>query len=207
MNNYYETCLETIQTHIKENNLKEALRMIQEELSLPYVPEPYYSTFLNLRDGIVIDDKPKAQFFETVDMIEHAFYGNEALQIKAILSLERMNLRMHLDWIKRLLQDDLLDPTIKRQLLFFMMDQDIQGTYAVSLKGVETVTIESLRHPFDSDTYRQCESDLKEALESSNPSLLLMCMSELESDVMEYFPLQKDTLDAKAIIERVKSYF
>lgn len=208
MSNYYDECLKQIDDLLKVGKNKEALDQVSTELQMPYVPEPYFSKFNQYLNEIVVDAKPKSQYFESVEEIEFALMGNEALQQKAILSLERMNLRSEAQWIQDILVDEKIQDWVKKQILLFMMEQELQGTYPILMQGLqEEIKIQELIHPQASVAYATCAKGLQEALESDNPSMLILCMGELEMMALEAFPHQMESISSAEIIQRVASYF
>lgn len=207
MDNYYDNCILEIEDYIKDGNISMALEVVKKELDMPYVPEPYFSKFQGYLNELVVDERPRSQYFDSLEEIEAAFQGNPSLQQKAIFSLERMNLRGAYEWLSHVLLDPIIHDGIKKQILLFMMEQEIQGTYNVFMNDdVESLTIENLEHPVESEAYQQCHLELRNELESHNPSLLLLCIGELDYAALESFPHSLKRVDARKIIERVQSY-
>ena len=207
MNNYYETCLLTLNDLIERGKELEALDLVSKELSLPYVPEPYFTQFSRLRDSIVIDSRPSSQFFEHQDEIGSAFLGNEALQHKALMSLERMNLRSMEASLRSWLGDSLIPDWIKKQLLFFMMEQDFNLELQILInEKLHLLNTKDLQSPFSSKSFLLCEHELREKLESDNPSLLILCVSHLEHLALSAFPFSKLEVSSDHIISEVKSF-
>ena len=207
MNNYYETCLTEIRQAISDNKLSDALRILDEELAMPYVPSPYNETFVSLRDSIRIDTSPQSKYFEDIDDIENALRGNDALKLKAIISLERMNLRVYLEEIQQLLSDITIDDWMKRQILIFLIDQDINQEIRVSIIGQHvTLNPKNLMNPIGSKEYLETLNYLEDKLESDNPSLLMLCVAELDQLTLENFPIGNTKIDGELIISRVSEY-
>lgn len=207
MDNYYEKCIEDIEKSISLGDMEIALVIVQKELSMPYVPEPYFSKFQEYLNDIVVDKKPRSQFFEDLEDIEVALVGNEALQQKAILSLERINLRQDLDWLQQILLSDQYIDGIKKQILLFMMEQEIQGTFDVYInRKTQSYTIEEIKHPMDTAAYQTAHEELRNLLESENPSMLLLCIGELDFLALQSFPELFKGISAREVVDRVASY-
>ncbi|MBK2402923.1 DUF3196 domain-containing protein [Erysipelothrix rhusiopathiae] len=207
MNNYYETCMNSIQSLLDEGKTREALVLIDEELRMPYVPEPYFTQFQSIRDSIRIDTSPSSKYYEDIEDLEEALRGNELLQQKAIISLERMNLRNELPHIKKWLADEYIEDWIKKQILFFLIDQSIDLKLNLKLKMTEQVVDTSqLENPFESEAYQACVLQLGDMLESENPSLLILCLGALEQRVLDAFPVSIDELKAEEILDTVNTY-
>lgn len=207
MNNYYETCLLTLNELIDNGQTKEALELVSKELEMPYVPEPYFSQFNQIRDSIVLDSQPSSQYFEDEDEIGFALLGNEALQYKALMSLERMNLRSLESKLRQWFKDPIIADWIKKQLLFFMMEQDFHLEIELVLNSQEhLLNIKDLINPFSTKAFVECENTLRDKLESHNPSLLILCVSHLEQLALNAFPFKVIDINADTIIDEVKSY-
>lgn len=208
MDNYYDQCMKEIKECMEQGDMSAALKLVQQELEMPYVPEPYFSQLQDYLNDIVVDTRPRSQFFETVEAIEEALQGNESLQQKAILSLERMNLRSHVEWCEDVLSNAMIADWIKKQILLFMMEQEMNHSFEVFLDGdLIPINIGSLKHPQSGTVYETCLMELQDALESDNPSMLIMCVGELDFIALESFPHELKEMNAQSIIKRVQSYF
>lgn len=207
MNNYYETCLEDIKTFIRENKLSDALAMIDEELKMPYVPQPYFDEFCRLRDTLRIDTHVSQQAFDDLDDIQEALKGNERMQDKALQSLAMMNLRAVMDSIETIMTDQYIADAHKKVILKLMMQQEIQGTCEILLSGSRhRLNIGALIDPIDTVAFKSVANKLIELLESNNPSMLILCLGELEFTANDAFPLNELNDSAESILKRVKRY-
>lgn len=207
MNNYYETCIDSIHTLLNEGKQREALALVDEELRMPYVPEPYFSQLQIIRDSVRIDTAPSSKYFEDIDELDEALRGNELLQHKAIISLERMNLRNEMTFVQKWLVDECIEDWIKKQILFFLMDQSIDAVLQLKLKMTDhVINTAQLENPLLSDAYQSCVLQLGDMLESENPSLLILCLGALEQRVLDAFPIPIDDLRAEEILDTVNTY-
>lgn len=207
MNNYYESCLEVIRQCIADENHAEALTLLDQELSMPFIPQPYDQVFRDLRDNLRIDRNPKARYFESMEEVFDALKGNDALKQKALISLERMNLRAVLNDLEDIMRDKLIDDWLKKQLVFYLMEQNIDVSIDVRLNHkMYTLEIRKLKNPIGSEAYLQTVASLRDMLESVNPSLLMLCIDELDQKVLEAFPEEAQNIDAQSILDTVNRY-
>lgn len=207
MDNYYEMRLSEIRLAISENKFENALVLLDEELNMPYVPQPYLDEFKTLRDSIRIDTAPQAKYFESIEDIGEAFLGNDALKLKAIMSLERLNLRAYLNEIEIILSNQNVDDWMKRQILIFLIDQNINRDLKVHIAGdLINLNPSTLENPIGSKEYIDTYEYLIEKLESENPSLLMLCIAELDQMTMENFPVHRIVIKGEEIIKRVNQY-
>lgn len=207
MENYYKECLDRIKSLSANGQLEEAKRMLEVELSMPYVPQPYLSEFQALRYELDGQDALKPAYFLDIESIHRAFYGDQSLQAKALLSLERMNLRTVREELTTLLTSDIAD-SLKRYVLLICLEQELSINMTLQLDG-ETITVDldTLENPFQSEGYLQIIQELRDQLESKNPSLLELCYEELNQQMMMHFPKPMENISATSIYQRVTSYF
>lgn len=207
MDNYYEMRLSEIRHAINENNFESALSLLDEELNMPYIPQPYHDAFKSLRDSVRIDATPHAKYFESIEEISEGLLGNDALKLKAIMSLERLNLRAYLNEIESILSNKNVDDWMKRQILIFLIEQNINRDLNLYIAGdLILLNPSTLENPIGSKEYIDAYEFLIEKLESENPSLLMLCIAELDQMIMENFPIHRIVINAEEIIERVNQY-
>ena len=207
MDNYYETCLATIKQAITDGNNALALEMLDEELRMPYIPNPYHDMFGALRDTLRVDKNPQSKYFDDIEDVMDALLGNDVLKHKGLISLERMNLRTVIADIERMLVHEAIDGWLKRQILLFLIDQEISQDLKVSIDGVVvTLNPKKLENPIGSKMYEDAMRYLVDTLESSNPSLLMLCVAELDQTMLENFPIQTELVTGSAVLERVNGY-
>ena len=133
--------------------------------------------------------------------------GNDALKQKALISLERMNLRAVLNDLEDIMRDKLIDDWLKKQLVFYLMEQNIDVSIDVRLNHkMYTLEIRKLENPIGSEAYLQTVASLRDMLESVNPSLLMLCIDELDQKVLEAFPEEAQNIDAQSILDTVNRY-
>lgn len=76
--NYYEELIEKLENLIKDNKNTEVLKILNEELSLPYVPKEYEEKFHQLLLEVLPEKQTKKSFFSRDELItlinEHKKY-------------------------------------------------------------------------------------------------------------------------------------
>ena len=208
--NSYQIQIQLIEQKINEHAYEEALALVLEELSMPYIPKLYHERFLSLHEQL----KQAMQSTNTTQ----TFYDDEALlglltkdehaQLKALDQLSRMNLRNKSELIQ-LFFDRLNDPIFLRLLIRILIEQQLHDEFTFKDEGVEYQIIPaSLALPEDGDGYQAAEQLIKLWCEK-NPSMERLCMDRLVYMGLAQLPLvytedEGDDL-AYAILEDVAS--
>lgn len=207
MSNYYDDTMVTIRALLEEGNLEEAKRMVVVELSMPYVPEPYYSELNDIMSSFR-DEKDANLYYYDIDSIYNGLLGDDATKAKAIASLENMNLRTIKDDLVIMLNGEGLDDLSKRYILMLVMDQELNLDIDMRLDGRSLVlNTGDLESPFTNEKVIGIYSSLIDLYEDSNPSFLKFCLEELNLQLLSSFPFVSDVLSLDYIVGRVSSYF
>ena len=208
MNNHYEMCLTKLDELLQKGQKAQALALVQEELSMPYVPQDFLDKFEKIRDQIVVDQRPHSQYFEDAHEIGVALHGNGALKEKALMSLQRMNLRFEMELLSEVFEDIRIEDWIKKQCLLMLMQQEINTQVRVCFSNnTELIDTASLVNPIGSEAYMACRHVLIEKFESDNPSYMFLCLEMLDMNAMDSFPNNNFEFDASAIIAKVEKAF
>jgi GTPase SAR1 family protein len=207
MSNYYDETMVTIRALLEEGNLEEAKRMVVVELSMPYVPEPYYSELNDIMSSFR-DEKDANLYYYDIDSIYNGLLGDDATKAKAIASLENMNLRTIKDDLVIMLNGEGLDDLSKRYILMLVMDQELNLDIDMRLDGRSLVlNTGDLESPFTNEKVMGIYSSLIDLYEDSNPSFLKFCLEELNLQLLSSFPFVSEVLSLDYIVGRVSSYF
>lgn len=206
MDNYYELTLKEIRKLISESNKNDALSMVEEELSMPYIPSEYKAEFETLRDMLVEKKMGQTAFFTRMEDIESALFGDEAQKAKALLSLENMNLRPYIDDLIMLLRGNLDDFT-KRMILMISMEQELSYKAFLTLNNKPyTIEINELKDPFQSQHYIKLYQDLVEMFESHDPSFLKLCQEVLNLTILQAYPFVDENINLEMIIDQTHEF-
>ena len=207
MDNYYEECITKVEGLIQSKEFEEAKSILEDELDMPYVPEVHLKKFLELYHSLPQENVTSSKYLDSIEEIESSLFLDEEQQLRAMLSLERLNLRPYLSILREWLISLEVDTWIKQQILVFLLEQGIEDEFQVYLEDeVQVVNTKGLSHPFQNEHYLKQVYDLKEKLEQENPSLFKLCMQELNYQVGNNFPFKHETIKAQDIMDRVDGY-
>ena len=158
--NYYDQTIATIVKLIDDDQLNDALALLNEELSMPYIPAKAQQKFEALKAEIHTKQSEKTTPNHQMDlsMIESYLFDEDPdRQDYALAMLEKANARQYMDCIKRYLVEPDGDATVKTALLHILLSQQIQGVLDV-VKNYTTIQVDlSLLQPLDKENtfYRQ----------------------------------------------------
>lgn len=207
MNNYYRECLDSIRKYLAEGNTKKALAMIDEELSMPYVPEPFRSELIELQNEHRPRNQRSSHYFWEMDEIHRALLGDETLQAKALVSLEHMNLHGSELELQEIFAGG-ADESIKRLVLMVASAQKIDYEFTISLDNqIYQINPKTIKNPFESEKYVQVCKELEKRYGDDNPSLLTLSLQVLDRCVLENYPFIEEHLSSETIAQTVASYF
>lgn len=207
MSRYYDECLEKIQKAIDCGQVEDARKQLEEELSMPFIPEPYNTEFENLYRGLEKKSK-SSQFYEDFDELIAGLKSKDERQTKALFSMQRMNLRMYEEDLRFLLLSFDLEDSLKKFILMLLIEQAIFGEWQVYLEDdLHILNLKDLKLPYDTPAYRETYDKLRERYESFDPSFLNLCIQELNALSHQRFPFSHEEIDEKEVIQRVKRAF
>ncbi|MFR7591198.1 MAG: hypothetical protein ACLUVC_07140 [Longibaculum sp.] len=186
-------------TALKElGDYEEAINILIEELSMPYIPYQYEMLFNTAYDEVLLDKQEanfevesKNQIFsiEEIAQVLKNKECNEDLLYMAIDQLQQLNVRMIIPTI----QDYLMDPHrhffAKTLLMEILIDQQVD----------EDMQVDKFDHIFDFNPsymplvleqiqYQEILKYLQNAIEDENPSLFEQCVEYLEYVLYALYP-------------------
>lgn len=205
--NYYTSLLQRIREAIDQEKLEEARRMLEEELSMPYVPSEILSRLQQLKETVdqLTAREKKLPLLEDSELAEY-LRGNPDERYRALDSLSRSNIRNHLEVIRDYMADREADRLTVSQLLEQCMVQQVDADLPYWDEGeMHTCNPKDLWAPLDNDTVLQAWKKLTEMYENQDPSFLKMCTSVLIQYVYLHYPRVTDS-DPENLANRVVKY-
>ena len=146
---------------------EEAINIIVEELSMPYIPYQYETVFNAAYDELLL--AKQAASLTKKDT-------NEDLLYMAIEQMEGMNIRRMIVPIRQFIRDNDQPDFAKSLLIELMIDQEIDEDLEVVKKGVHyDINPSYAPMVLNQESGVEIYKLLMDALEDDNPSLLTMC--------------------------------
>ena len=180
---------------------EEAINIIIEELSMPYIPYQYETMFNAAYDELLL----AKQESNALQQIKHEIFNeeelsriltspvNEDLLYMAIDQLNGMNVRTFLHDIAICLSDENKPSEAKSLLLEVLIDQQVEEDFKVVKNGREMdINPYYLTKISESDAFNEISHHLISNLEDENPSLLMVCLEFLSYYFYFSFPMYID---------------
>ena len=193
---YYEVVALYLNVLKELKEYEEAIDILVEELSMPYIPNNYDIAFNNVYDEIlllkqeasdasmknqVLTTEEIAQLIETTDSEDVLYY--------AIDQLSQLNVRRIMPTIRHFLSDRVNHGIAKSLLIEILIDQQIDDELEVyKFNHYYDVNPSYLPLVLEQASYAGIYRHLERVLESENPTLLNICLEFLEYMLYTYYP-------------------
>lgn len=213
---YYYDVVSLLVSILKERqDYEEAINILVEELSMPYIPYQYEAMFNEAYDTILLDKQDalmesgqKVSVFDEeaiMTLLEKPYH--EDMLYMAIDQLEGMNIRRFLPSIRIFLMLPEAPSLAKSLLLECMHEQDVDEEIEVVKQGdILTVNPSYLPMVLESEAYDEISEMLARALEDNNPSLLVQCDQFLQYYLYDVYPRYIDFEDYALLAASIHYY-
>lgn len=203
MNNYYDETLNTIQKHLVNKEYDKAYLLIQNELSMPYIPSDFEYKLKSILK--TFDYSFSKDDLINENNIENFLYSDDQKQLIAVDYLNNCNLRNYIDLIdnyfnlngntnaKVLLIDSLIRQEINHE---FLINKD--GKH-LTFNPINLEIIENLKGYIDS------KKSLSEYY-LKDPSKLKIALELLYKESILHLPLEYDEGSYMQITVKIEEY-
>lgn len=206
MDTYYEDILKKVEALIKEGQYENAYAILDEELSMPYIPKEYEEPLIAYFNQCRSECKWKDNRVYREEDIETLLNGSLEEAFLAIEQLKNSNIRNHMDVIQDYLKDN-PHYLVRSLLIEAMMEQNISDEVCIDVDGLEVRFCPcSIDAPMDSEGAILAVSYLKEWFENDNPTFTMMCVETLVKEAYLRLPFEIEEDDALAIACSVAAY-
>ena len=203
MSNYYNECLERIENFIQEGKLLEASKLIDEELSMPYVPIEFEEKLKELKKETL--PVKKKNMLSDEEMEAYIDKG-EIFQLLVVKELKERNIRQYLDLIQHLFDatDSML---VKISLIEICIDQQLTEEFKIIKDGLDVHFIPAACVlPQDSEGFDVCLEYLKEWLENEDPTLYDLCKQTALKEAYLHLPFEIEENEAEDMAYAIVMY-
>ena len=194
---------------------EEAINIIVEELSMPYIPYQYETVFNAAYDELLLA-KQEASFDgvtqkvfneEDIENILTKKDTNEDLLYMAIEQMEGMNIRRMIVPIRQFIRDNDQPDFAKSLLIELMIDQEIDEEMVLVKNGVEyEINPSYAPMVLNQEVGEAILSLLSEVIEDENPSLYNLCFQFLNFYLYLIYPKYIDEFEYRAIAGAIHYY-
>lgn len=211
---YYDVVAIYVSILKELEEFEEAINIVVEELSMPYIPYQYEVTFNNAYDELLLakqemsyDSTQKVFNEEEIENLLVKDHCNEDLLYMAIEQMESMNIRRLLPAIRQFIKTNDKPDFAKSLLIELMIDQEIDEDMEVVKKNItypinpsyETMVL-------NQESAQVILQLLSDVIEDDNPSLFMLCEQFLDFYLYTIYPRYIDEGDYRAIAGAIHYY-
>lgn len=202
MNLYYHSLIQEIEELMNQDQYKEALNMINQELMLPYIPLEAEETLKQMKRECLPHLRPNAPVPD-FQKIQSWIYGTSEQKEKAVHFMRSLNLRQYEDLLQYLLDSD-LSSIGKGELIEAMMEQKLDHPFHIKKDGLDITFIPSTILSSKSDAgVIQCIQYLEDWFLNENPTMLTLALSLLEQEILVSRPFDFQETEGKQLAKSI----
>ena len=194
---YYDVVGQYIMSLKECEDYEEAINILIEELSMPYIPYEYENAFNTAYDEILLAKQDaaygneKKQIFssEEIEVILNKDDVNDDLLYMALDQLQQLNVRILMPSIRQYLANPKKPPFAKTLIMETLIEQQVDEELEVS-KFHDYYTFNPSYSPLvlEQMCYNGIGKELVRVLEDENASLLNQCLDYLEYYLYVIYP-------------------
>ena len=199
---YYKELVSNIEKAIESADYDKASKLIDDELSLPYVPKDVLEKLREFKENIPAEDINRALNEEE---IREYLKGNEYRQLVAVEQLNKLNLREYYDLCNEYLKSDGFI-NAKVLLIESLVRQEISDEYTMLKDGMLFNFIPRyVMLPEESEGYNTALKILSDYY-MKEPSYFLMARDLLYKDCFMALPLSYIREEGEMLARNIISY-
>lgn len=206
MANYYDEIVDEIQSLIKADQCRDAMALVQKELSMPYIPPEIEAQLKKMKRDLQYQISEKSGGTEvSVDVLLERLKGRPEEQLAAAAALSKRSLRECLPEIQEWLANDPF-PQAGALIVEAIAEQEIGEEFVWNRGGTEyTFFGDGLTPAADSTGFQKAEKLLEDWLSNDHPDLYEMARTLLIHEVYMFLPLSYDQEEGEPLaLEMVK---
>jgi hypothetical protein len=194
-NKFYDVMILYLNSLIASNDKEKALKLVKEELAMPYIPGDYEEKFKEIYRELSYKEKESKDFTLSIDQIKNiletyddAIYEDKLSIIRAIIEMSKLNIREFIDSIEVFFKRNLRN-TYKVMVVDALRSQGVNWNFDF-VNGDESTNINPLtsENVLESEVYSNIKSLLEETIGKQNPNLLSLATENLMLYLSEIYP-------------------
>ena len=189
-NKFYDIMLIYLHSLINTNQKEKALKLVKEELSMPYIPMNYEDKFIEVYKEVAYIEKEGKQFNLSRDKIEEILCVEEDknLIILAIVELCKLNIRDFVDCIKEFFKRNVKN-IYKVMLVDALRGQGVNSEFIIKNKNTEYKVIPSLsENVLESEAYIYIRKIIEDRIGNKELSICSMALENLMLYLSDIYP-------------------
>ncbi len=198
--NYYDEILCKIRNLIQSENFKEAELLLNEELSMPYIPAYAEKQFHELERELH-GFNAKTQFHGVLphEIESYLLSDDPACQLRAVQSLADYSCRSYLDLIQTFF-DLKPDSKIQALMIDILIEQQVNEEFVIDQDGLKISFIPLYQERVhETDGFIKAQEILNSWFENDNPALLSMCQQILIQECFLMLPMAAEEEEALSL--------
>lgn len=196
-NEPYQDVIDTIRRLIDDGQLDDALALLEDELSMPYIPPEVEGVLrqLQIHAKAQLDPKPRASVLTPSQIVAY-LNGDEEHQLAAVVGLSALNLRAQIPLLHEAFET-LSTRILKSLLVNVCLEQALTDEFTFTDEGMTyTFVPAALTAPHECEGYLSAKALLIGWLENDNPSMLMLALQQLDHVVLLKLPESIDADEA-----------
>ena len=188
--NYYEECIVKIRETIQNGQLKEAEKLLEEELSMPYIPALYEERFKEIYRELSYKEKEAKEFVLSRDKIREILENNEDknIIILAIVEMCKLNIRDFIDSIQIFFSRKLRN-IYKVMIIDALRSQGVNFVFDLNNEGeIIKINPSTSENVLESEDYSIIKKILEDNIGKKDPNLLSLATENLMLYLSEIYP-------------------
>lgn len=200
-NKFYDIMIIYLHSLINTDQKEKALKLVKEELSMPYIPMNFEDKFLDIYKEVAYIEKEGKEFNLSKEKIEEILCVEEDknLIILAIVELCKLNIRDFFDSIKVFFERNIKN-IYKVMLIDALRGQGVSNEFIIKNKGSEYKVIPLYsENVLESKDYIYVRKLLEDKIGNKEVSICSLALENLMLYLSDVYPLNLDEDDYSAL--------
>lgn len=206
MDTYYADLLKKVEILMNDGDVQSAYAILEEELSMPYVPMDIEDTLIQAYNQCRSECKAKDVKSYDEEDVDSLLLGNLEESFLAIEQLKKSNIRNHFPAIQTYLNKE-VNVLVRALLIEAMMEQHITDEFTTEVDGMEvTFSPCAIEEPMEAQGVNEAILILREWFENDNPTFTIMCVETLVKEAYMRLPFNVDETEGEAMASSIARY-
>lgn len=202
VNLYYRSVMDEIHRLMDEENYRQAVDILKQELSMPYIPMDVQAQLETLYQSAAAS-MPESRPAISTRKLDDWIAGSEQQQMAAVHVLKDLNLRNMQPQVQALLHSN-ASSLVKGELIEALRQQKVDTEYEIDKNGLQISFIPSLlTDPADDGVLQQAYTYLQNWFSASRPDLEYFARSLLEQETLASRPMDFQGLSALDLAQSI----
>ncbi len=206
MDSYYDTIIEQCRSLMAQGHHAQAQALLEEELSMPYIPKPFEETIIALYNECRSTLRLHGGVVREVHDVEELLKGSVEEQLQAVEQLRSSNIRNHLPAVREAMKQG-SSAWVNAFLIEALCEQNVSEEFTLERDGLSFTFVPcALTLPAQNDALHRCVDKLRSWFESENPSFLSQCVEALMQEAYLRLPMDIDETECIPLAIAVVRY-